>query len=87
LYVLFILVKFHDTKGETEAVNQRTNNIMVNRKQISRTNNDLQHTTHKTKEQHELRQNRGASEELAVPILLMAMPPISAMRTPAVTEK
>ena len=50
LIVLFILVKFQDTKGETEAVNQRTNNIMVKRKKIYRTNNDLQHTTHKTKE-------------------------------------
>ena len=30
--------KFQDTKGETEAVNQRTNNIMVKRKGT----NDLQ---------------------------------------------
>jgi len=34
MYLLFILVKasFQDTKGETEAVNQRTNNIVVKRK-------------------------------------------------------
>jgi hypothetical protein len=31
--------------------------------------------------------NSGALEVLAVPVLLMVMPPISAMRTPAVTEK
>jgi hypothetical protein len=47
--------KFQDTKGETEAVNQRTNNIMVKRKGT----NNLQHSTHQTKEQHEHRQIRG----------------------------
>jgi hypothetical protein len=31
--------------------------------------------------------NSGAPEELAVPVLLMTMPPISAMRIPAVAEK
>jgi len=39
--------EFEDTRGQSESLNQRTDNTIPKRK---RTNNDLQSTTHKTED-------------------------------------
>ena len=90
MYLLFILVKFQDTKCEAEAVNHMTNNIMIKRKRTKEQrmiynilHKKLKNNTNPPKQGV----NSGAPEELAVPVLLTTMPPISAMRIPAVTEK
>jgi hypothetical protein len=58
--IIFIIYigqgKFQDTKGETEAEDKQYNG---QKKKNRRTNNDLQHSTQKTKEQREHRQIRG----------------------------